>query len=188
MKKSAIILLALFVFTALSAYSLLTPGDTNKYVGVGTCKMCHKADKVGNQFAKWETSAHAGAFKALQKPEADKVAADKGFKTKAAETPECLGCHVTGNNMKDAQFDAKFVKEDGVGCESCHGAGSAYKALHMKKENQEKAVGAGMLLPKAGDGSAEKVCVTCHNDKSPTFKKFDFKEYWAKIAHPLPKS
>jgi hypothetical protein len=187
MKKSAIILLALFVFTALSAYSLIAPGDANKYVGLNTCKTCHKGEKVGNQMAKWESSAHAGAFKALQKPEADKIATDKGFTTKAAETPECLGCHVTGQAVKDAQFDAKFAKEDGVGCESCHGAGSAYKMLHMKKENLEKAVGAGMMLPKVDDGSAEKVCVTCHNEKSPTFKSFDFKAYWSKIAHPIPK-
>ncbi len=36
------------------------------------------------------------------------------------------------------------------------------------------------------DGSAEKLCLTCHNEESPTFKEFKFKERWEKIAHPIP--
>ena len=34
-------------------------------------------------------------------------------------------------------------------------------------------------------GSKE-TCLTCHNEKSPTFKGFNYEEYWAKIAHPTP--
>jgi hypothetical protein len=189
MKKSTGILLAVFTLMALSSYAFLKPGegDKPKYVGSTACKMCHNAEKVGKQYAKWEATPHAKAFKVLQTPEADKVAADRGSKTKAAETPECLGCHVSGQSVAGAEFDAKYSKEEGVSCEACHGAGAGYKTLHMKKENLDKAKAAGMLLPNIADGSAEKLCVTCHNEKSPTYKKFDIKEYWAKIAHPLPK-
>ena len=34
----------------------------------------------------------------------------------------------------------------------------------------------------------EKMCVGCHNEKSPTAKKFDFKASWARIAHEVPKA
>ena len=33
----------------------------------------------------------------------------------------------------------------------------------------------------------ETLCVTCHNENSPAFKGFNFKEMWAKIEHSVPK-
>lgn len=186
MKKSITLTALVLACSVISAYALLPIGET-KYAGSTACKACHNTDKTGKQYAIWEKTPHAGAFKALQTPEADKIAADKGISGKAAEAKECLACHVTGQNVEGAVFDAKFNKEEGVGCEVCHGAGGAYKTLHMKKENLDKAIAAGMQLPKIADGSAEKLCVTCHNDKSPTFKSFKLEDYWAKIAHPTPK-
>ncbi len=38
----------------------------------------------------------------------------------------------------------------------------------------------GLIIPD------EKVCKQCHNEESPTFKEFNFKEYVAKIAHDDP--
>ena len=80
--------------------------------------------------------------------------------------------------------DAGFKKEEGVTCEACHGAASAYKMIHSKPENLEKAKAAGLVLPSKTDA---KMCETCHNDKSPTFKGFKMAEMWGKIAHQLPK-
>lgn len=161
------------MFMAVSAFTT-NSGPQNG--GAKTCKACHSNVKMGGESYKaWEKSPHASAFKTLGTPEADKIAKEKGFKTKAAETPECLGCHVT---------DTKFSAE-GVGCESCHGAGSEYKNKHAK--NIEEGVKAGMKLPKVDDGSAEKQCKTCHNDKSPTYKPLKFAEAWKKVAHPSGK-
>ena len=66
-----------------------------------------------------------------------------------------------------------------MGCESCHGAGSEYKSMKVMKD-REASVAAGLVIP------TEETCTGCHNDKSPTFKGFDFAEYSAKIAHPNP--
>ena len=33
---------------------------------------------------------------------------------------------------------------------------------------------------------SEKVCVTCHNEKSPTYKAFDYAARLAEVAHPNP--
>jgi cytochrome c peroxidase len=75
--------------------------------------------------------------------------------------------------------------KDGVQCENCHGAGSGYKTMAIMKDHA-KAVAAGMTDFK-DDAAKEKLCVTCHNDKSPTHKEFKFKEMWDKIKHPRPK-
>jgi len=174
---SKLITLFFFLFT----YSL---DAQNKFVGVKSCGTCHKAKKIGNQLKVWKNSSHANAYKTLQTEKADKIALEKGFKTKAVETPECLKCHITGFEIDKSMFKKKFKIEDGVQCESCHGAGSKYKKKKIMK-NHVKAVANGLTEYK-DDASIEKQCRTCHNEESPTFKEFDFKKRWKEIAHPLP--
>lgn len=144
----------------------------NKFIGEKKCAMCHKAK--GNVVAKWEGSAHAKAFATLKTKEADEIAKKKGLKKPAAESPECLKCHVTGGGSA-----VGAVKEEGVTCEACHGAGSGFMTLHNKPENLEKAKAAGF---NPGE-KTEKACVVCHNSESPSFKGFKFAEMWAKIEH-----
>lgn len=152
------------------------------YEGTAVCKMCHQTEKQGQQFKIWQESKHAKAFKALQTPEADKIATDKGLATKAAESKECLKCHASGHDVDKALVGAKFKIDDGVQCETCHGAGSAYKAMAVMK-NREEAKKKGMVVFE----DIQKGCVTCHNSESPTFKEFKFEEMWAKIKHQVPK-
>jgi hypothetical protein len=94
-----------------------------------------------------------------------------------------LKCHVTGGGAAK-NIDAGFKKEEGVTCEACHGAASAYLAPHAKKDDasKTKAKEAGLVM---GDKEG-KACETCHNDGSPTFKGFKMSEMWAKIEHKLP--
>lgn len=157
-------------------------GD-NKYIGAKGCKMCHQTEKQGNQFSIWQKSKHAEAYKTLTTPKSEEIAKAKGLKKPASESPECLSCHVitAGAKLLEKTFDIK----DGVQCESCHGAGSAYKTMSIMKD-KAKAIAAGMTEYK--DNSAiEKHCKSCHNEKSPTYKEFKFKEMWDKIKHPVPK-
>ncbi len=152
----------------------------NKYVGVKTCSMCHKADKTGNQFGVWSKSAHAQAYKTLTGEKAAAIAKAKNIKN-AAEAPECLECH----GAVDAKLIGTYDVKDGVQCETCHGPGSAYKTMATMKD-KPKAIAAG--LHEFKDAAAiEKFCKTCHNEKSPTNKAFKFDEYWAKIKHTVPK-
>jgi hypothetical protein len=179
MKRFTLITLAVALIFGVS--SLLNA--QNKYVGTSQCKMCHNTEKQGKQFDIWSKSKHAGAFKTLATPAADEIATKKGFKTKAAETPECVGCHMITADAK--MFDAKFDVKDGVQCETCHGAGSAYKNMAVMKD-KAKAHAAGLAEFK--DAAAiEAKCKTCHNEKSPTAKKFDFAAAWKLIEHKIPK-
>ncbi|MCX6168914.1 MAG: cytochrome c family protein [Ignavibacteriales bacterium] len=168
---------SLLVLIIVAAY-LFMPTNTNaqaKFVGSKTCGMCHKSEKQGQQLKIWSESKHAQAYKVLLTPQADEIAMKKGGK-KAAETPECLKCHVGEKALVESTF-----KEDGVQCETCHGAGSEYKTMSVMK-NKEEAIKKGLTVPEG-----EKFCKTCHNSASPTFKEFKYAEMWKKIAHATPK-
>lgn len=167
------------------AVLLVAPGlAQNKFVGAKKCMACHKSEKLGGTaYTVWEKSAHAKAYQTLTGEAAKKIAADKGMKTAPNEAPECLKCHVAGGGTAK-NVEATFKKEEGVTCESCHGAASGYLALHSKKSEADKAKAkeAGLLAVERN----EKSCVTCHNAESPTFKGFKFEEMWAKIEHSKP--
>jgi hypothetical protein len=149
----------------------------NKYVGVKMCKVCHQSEKQGKQFDVWQKSKHAEAMKTLSTNAAQEIAKAKGLKTSAAESKECLECHAITSDAK--------VTPDGVQCETCHGAGSGYKTMAIMKD-KAKAIKAGLAEFK-DEAAIEKLCKTCHNEKSPTNKEFNFKEMWPKIKHPIPK-
>jgi hypothetical protein len=151
-----------------------------KFVGVKACRVCHKAAKRGDQYTKWKKGPHSGAYDVLGTAKAKEVAAKAGVSGDPQKADECLECHVTGHGSPASAFGRKYRVEDGVGCESCHGAGSGYKKKSIMKV-QKKAVAAGLVLPD------EKLCKKCHNEKSPTFKPFDYEERLKEVSHPLPK-
>lgn len=156
----------------------------NKYIGVKACRPCHFTEKQGKQFDIWSKSKHADAYKTLTTAKANEIAKAKGLTTPAAESAECLQCHVT---MADAKLVEKtFDMKEGVQCETCHGAGSGYKTIPIMKD-RAKSIAAGMKEFK-DEAAIEAYCKTCHNEKSPTYRELKFKESWEKIKHPVPKA
>jgi excinuclease UvrABC ATPase subunit len=156
----------------------------NKYVGVKVCRPCHATEKQGKQFDIWQKSKHAEAYKTLTTAKANEIAKAKGLAKPAAESPECLECHVVTADAK--LVEKTFDQKDGVQCETCHGAGSAYKNMTIMKD-RAKSIAAGMKEFK-DEAAIEAFCKTCHNEKSPSYKEFKFKEFWDKIKHPVPKA
>ena len=157
-----ILLLGVFVL----AISTLVLAQDHTYVGVKKCAMCHKSEKKGNQHGQWLATKHANAYKDL---------VDAGEQ----DNPKCLKCHVTAYGVDESKLGEGYKKEDGVGCESCHGAGADYKSFSVMKDRQAS-IQAGLILP------TEKVCRKCHNKESPNFEGFDFDSYNEKITHPRP--
>jgi hypothetical protein len=171
----------LLIVTGLLIVAVAAPAlaDGPELIGAGKCKMCHKA-KTGDQWKIWTESAHAKAFETLATDEAKKIAADKGLGDPQQEE-ECLACHTThGFVGRDVVAGKKYSDAEGVGCEACHGPGSEYKSKKVM-EDREAALAAGLVLAKNAEH-----CQRCHNEKSPTYKPFDFEERWAEIAHPVP--
>jgi hypothetical protein len=151
------------------------------FVGVGGCKMCHKKEADGNQHGKWLEGRHSKAFETLGGEKAAEIAAGLGHTGSPQELDECLSCHVTAHGVDAARLGKKYSIEEGVGCESCHGPGAVYKKKSIMAD-REQALAAGLVIP------TEETCVTCHNEKSPTFTGFVFDEMVAKIAHPYPEA
>ncbi len=166
---------------AILAVAVVAPSNASAqhtFVGVKGCKMCHQTEKQGQQFAIWEKSKHASAFATLKSDKANEIAKSKGLAKPAAESPECLQCHTIKGGP-----DAADVTQ-GVQCESCHGAGSDYKAMAVMKV-KDNAVKAGLQVY-ADKAAIEAMCKNCHNDKSPTAKPFNFEERWKLIEHKKP--
>ncbi len=145
------LLLVLAVAFALPAYAA-------EYVGAAKgCKMCHKKD---GSWDVWEKSKHAKAGEALKSEAAKAVAPD------AEKNETCLKCHMVG-------------KDEGVGCEACHGPGSEYKAMDVMKD-PAKAKEKGCIKPD------EAVCKKCHGakpEKHPAGPEFKYEEAKEKIKH-----
>jgi len=156
----------------------------NSYIGAEACGMCHKSEKQGEQLKIWQGTPHAGAYEDLKTEEADQIAKEKGYDTKAIETDDCLKCHAVGYNLDASLLGKKFKVEDGVQCESCHGPGSAYKKKKIMKD-RELAVANGLMIY---ENPGEELCINCHNAESPTYVDFVFEEAWEKIKHTVPGS
>ena len=161
------------------AFWALAQEEKPAYIGVKKCKICHKTEKQGRQFGKWEASKHAKAYAALGTPEAKEMAAERGVHGDPQKAPECLKCHVTAFGVDPSLIQASFKIEDGVQCETCHGPGSKYKGLKVMKDH-EASLKAGLIVPN------EKLCLQCHNEESPTYQEFVYKERVEEISHPVP--
>lgn len=157
---------------ALGLAAFAGAADEPTYVGAGKCKMCHS--KIHKS---WETSKHAKAMSALRgEPKAQEamaVALEINIKGSADKTDECVQCHVTGFKKPGGYPQADSTKNATVamvGCESCHGPGSA----HVTAAKAEKK--ATIKRP------TEETCKGCHTDK--TSPDFDFDARKSKV-HPV---
>jgi len=173
MRFKITVVIALFALTIVWADS-----GGHQYVGVSKCKTCHKIKKYGDQFGKWEQGPHAKAFQVLASEQSLKIAKEMGIDD-PQKSEKCLTCHVTAFNVADSMKADTYTMEEGVGCESCHGAGADYLKMSVMKD-VEQAIANGLMIP------TKETCLTCHNDKSPTFKEFDFEARKKEIAHPKP--
>jgi hypothetical protein len=182
MKKSILIMFAVAFFGAILVSQVSIAGEgAHQYVGAKKCKMCHMSKSKGAQFKIWQDSAHAGAYHTLTTDKAKEVYAKAvpGGTDNPAELDKCLSCHSTGYGAAAEAFAETFDKTEGVGCEACHGPGSDYQKMSVMKD-KDQSIAAGLVVPNA------ETCTGCHNEKSPTYKDFDFDTFLAKIAHPAP--
>ncbi len=184
MKKTRIMTVLVLAFALSLAFTLSNNAqDAGKYSYIGNkkCKMCHSAPKKGAQFKSWEDSKHSKAFATLATAEAKAAGAKLGV-TDPQKDPKCLKCHVTGYGL-DSKLTEKYVAEDGVGCESCHGAGEKYNSkpvMEALSKGTTEPASVGLVIP------TEATCKTCHNEGSPTFKGFNYAEKLKVINHMMP--
>ena len=150
-----------------------------EYVGNKTCKMCHNKASKGKVWDAWKAMSHSKAFETLNSDAAKAIAKEKGLAKPPAEEAACLKCHVTAHGVEAERLGKKHKVEDGVGCESCHGAGGKYWKKKVMQD-REASIAAGMIVPD------EKTCTACHNEESPSFKAFCYHERVEQIRHLNP--
>ncbi|GJM44881.1 MAG: hypothetical protein DHS20C21_17230 [Gemmatimonadota bacterium] len=180
--KSLVVVSAL-VFSLSVLVSPVGAEEKFDFVGVKKCKVCHKKPASGEQFGIWQKGPHAKAFETLAGEKAMAEAAKLGIKN-PQEAPECLKCHVTAFPVMGDLANQKITMEEGVSCESCHGAGSAYY-----KKKTMVALTAGEIEPGPVGLTVidEATCKRCHTPEGNSFyKEFDFATAVKKIAHPIP--
>jgi hypothetical protein len=165
----------------------------HRYVGVRKCSSCHKKKLLGNQLKTWRDGHHQSAFETLENEQSQELAEELGLKLPAHQSPQCLGCHVTGYALPEEAFAYDLAIDDGVQCESCHGPGRDYR---KKKIMSDPEVAAEKGLWDLSEGT--QVCQGCHNPSSPTWDParytledgttagFHFQQAISRIAHPIP--
>ena len=170
------------VLTFIAVFFLFSPSGLaqleHEFVGAQKCKICHQKPEQGEQYRIWSESKHAHALESLGTPEAKEMAQKYGIDDPQT-SGKCLKCHSTAYWFSEARVTEVIAVEEGISCESCHGPGKDY----MKKsimEDKEQAIASGLIMP------TEETCRQCHNPEAPTFKSFEFKEFWEKIKHPVP--
>jgi hypothetical protein len=111
-----------------------------QWLGAGSCSSvgCHNANGLkgepGSEYTTWVLhDRHARAYDVLLTAQSvnivNKLRRDDG---KAAhELALCLNCHVHKDYDK-ANHHPRFAREDGVGCESCHGPAGGWISDHYK--------------------------------------------------------
>ncbi|WP_419722857.1 multiheme c-type cytochrome [Sphingobium aromaticivastans] len=140
------------------------------YVGVASCagSTCHgrmEGDgKVVRQdeLMRWQEpstpgGAHSRAFAVLNGTRGRQIAATLGLGD-AASAPACLGCHST----PAASRGARFLAQDGVGCEACHGPASGWIASHYAVGASHTANVAAGMTPLERPQARASVCLDCH--------------------------
>lgn len=157
------------------------------FVGSAECRTCH-----GKEYRIWKDGQndhagyHAHAYDTLLNPP-ERGNIPRNF------DPECLSCHVVGwNPQRYFPYESGFLSMEqtphliNVGCENCHGPGSAHVAAESGdldlEESEIEELRRQMVLPLS---EAEQTCLQCHDlDNSPGFQeKGAFERYWEKIKH-----
>ena len=150
-------------------------GTSRTYVGVASCagSTCHgrmEADgKVVRQdeLMRWQEpstpgGAHSRAFAVLGGTRGRQIAATLGLGDPTA-APACLGCHSTPVTVSGAAArGARFLAQDGVGCEACHGAASGWIASHYAVGARHAANVAAGMTPLDRPQVRASVCLDCH--------------------------
>ncbi len=185
-----------FIFIAFIAALLLflknalEPRKEPVYLtGSEKCGECHALKNIGDQNSVWKQSKHSEAYSILLSSNAKDFASRNGLKSPETEE-KCLKCHTTEISLGIKDKGQFYNITEGVGCESCHGAGSEYSSAEiMKDEHSFKSYG--------GNKGDESTCKPCHNQKGNReqalkddvcpfqLNDFDYKTAFEKIKHPL---
>ncbi len=155
------------------------------YIGIENCKICHMP-----HFDSWQTTRMSKAFELLKPGVRAKAKHQIGLDPNRdySRLPECIRCHTTGYGKPGGFVSLEETPGlTDVQCEMCHGPGSHYAEMMMKKRGtytrEEFEEIGGLIMPSADNN----VCTQqCHNQSSPFIGsgfEFDFEDRKAIGTH-----
>lgn len=163
---AAILLLATGSLWAASAVETI---NADRHMGVATCasSTCHgstqrfaESNVWQNEYSVWqESDPHARAYDILKQPKSQAIASKMGLGDAATATI-CLDCHT--DNAPIAQRGEKFLIDDGVGCESCHGGSERWLASHAAPSVSHAENLQNGLYPTEEPVARARLCLSCH--------------------------
>lgn len=116
-------------YTALASPRYLGPGSCSSSNCHGNVKSLNSSDVLQNEYVTWSKhDRHSRAYLSLLNEDSKKIAANLNIGAPSKE-PLCLKCHSTYVPEADRR-GPKFQHEDGVSCESCHGAAEGWLQSH----------------------------------------------------------
>ncbi len=170
---AAVILLGLALLgpwgTTAASGAAASPGS---FTGVASCagSTCHGRmvpdGKIVRQdeLARWQEpstpgGAHSRAFAVLFNARSQQIAATLGLGD-ATGAKQCLGCHATpaGSGAQGV----RFLTQDGIGCEACHGAAGGWIASHYAVGASHAANVSRGMKPLEKPIARASVCLDCH--------------------------
>ncbi|NIA01610.1 MAG: hypothetical protein GWO83_00515 [Bacteroidia bacterium] len=163
-----------FLRRTVSAQKIVNTTAGYAYVGSEACLSCHASGPANGPAGHWIASRHSRAFHTLTTDQARALAASReDYKdiTDPAGEKRCRMCHLTAAQNPDAVFHEDYDQQQGVGCEACHGPGSAYVEPQIMQD-REAFLAHGGRIPDA------LTCRTCHRDEA-----FDFMARLERIRH-----
>lgn len=159
--------------------------NVHRFTGTASCAAsnCHGGGGLngikGSEYSLWvQEDPHSRAdtvlFNNLSRRMAERLdltpadgtkRQNQSTRTPAHQAQECLVCHVTNANIDNVGESYFLAREDGVGCESCHGAADDWLGPHVRVDWKAKSPDEKTLL---GFRSTKNVlararlCATCH--------------------------
>jgi hypothetical protein len=114
-----------------------------------------------NEYITWlKKDSHSQAWKTLLTPESKRIAWQLGIEN-PAQDKTCLQCHAT-LVAEDVHSGEKFRIEDGVGCESCHGAAESWISEHAAAKTTHADNVQRGLTALEDQTIRAKNCLSCH--------------------------
>ncbi len=142
----------------------------HKFMGAASCSAsnCHGAasprdssNVLQNEYTTWSKhDRHAQAWLSLTGDSAKTIAKHLGLSSPEKE-PWCLRCHSTYVESESLRH-SQFRTEDGVSCESCHGAAEGYLKEHYQARtthSQNLNLGLRDIVPLSNRAN---LCLSCH--------------------------